>query len=483
MSDNELKNQVFKGTFWTLLEQLGSKCVALVIEIILARILMPEEYGVVAVAAVFITIANTITIDGLSMALVQKENADNVDFSTGFFLNLFVSAGIYGIIFLIAPFVASFYDSPQLCDVLRVLALAVPVSSLNSIQRAYATRHMLFKRFFVSSTIGYLLSGAISIAMAYNGFGVWALVIQAISTAVFDTVILWFTVRWRPSLAFSWGRLKGLWSFGWKILTSNLLYQFCLQLRALIIGKKYSASELAFFNRGELIPALVACTADKAMQTALFPAMSKTQSDTQRVRGMFRRFVKVGCYVIFPSMAILAVVAEPLVALVFTDKWLPCVPFIWVFCACYALQTLQSASLLALRAIGRSGTTLIQDCIKRVADLLLLLVSVPFGPVAIACSCLFSGLFSVFVNAAPCRKFFDYGLLDQVKDVAPIALVAVVSGLAAALVSMVEMPSIVLLLSQLVLFIVAYIGLSALSKNDSLAFIVSAVRGLSKRGE
>lgn len=483
MSDSELKNQVFKGTFWTLLEQLGSKCVALVIEIILARILLPEEYGVVAVAAVFITIANTITIDGLSMALVQKENADNTDFSTGFFLNLFVSACIYVVIFFLAPAVSAFYDSPQLCSVLRVLALVVPVSSVNSIQRAYATRYMLFKRFFVSSTAGYVLSGVISIVMAYSGFGVWALVVQTISTAVFDTVILWFTVRWRPSMVFSWARLKGLWSFGWKILTSNLLYQFCLQLRALIIGKKYSTSELAFFNRGELIPALVSCTADKAMQTALFPAMSKVQSDADKVRGMFCRFVKVGCFVIFPSMVILAVVAEPLVSLVFTDKWLPCVPFIWVFCACYALQTLQSASLLALRAIGKSGTTLIQDCIKRAVDLLLLLVTVPFGPVAIACSCLFSGIFSVIVNAAPCKKHFGYGLLDQIKDVIPIAFVAAASGIAAALVSMIEMPSIALLLLQLMLFVVVYIGLSVLSKNDSLAFVVSIVRGLSKRGE
>lgn len=483
MSDQDLKKQVFTGTFWSLLEQLGAKVVALVIEIILARILMPEEYGVVAIAAVFITIANTILIDGLSMALVQKENADNVDFSTGFFLNLVVSLIIYVLIFLLAPFVASFYDSNQLCDVLRVLALAVPVSSINCIQRAYATRYMLFKRFFVSTTIGYFLSGVISIALAYSGFGVWALVAQTISAAVFDTIILWFTVRWRPSLVFSWERFKGLWSFGWKILTSNLLYQFCLQLRALVIGKQYTESDLAFFNRGELIPALVACTADKAMQTALFPAMSKSQSDLFEVRGMFRRFVKVGCYIVFPSMVILAVVAEPLVDLVFTEKWLPCVPFIWAFCACYSLQTLQSASLLALRAIGRSGTTLIQDCIKRSVDLLLLLVSVSFGPIAIAWSCLISGLFSVFVNTAPCKKIFDYGLLAQLKDVFPIAILAVVSGFIAMLFSLLSLPSVALLIIQLVVFVVVYLGLSVLFKNDSLQFVMNIVRSVLKRGE
>lgn len=481
MSDQDLKHRVFKGTFWTLLEQLAAKGSALVVEIVLARILLPEEYGIVALAAIFITIANTISVDGLSLALVQKEHADNVDFSTGFFLNLFVSAFIYLIIFFIAPYVASFYDEPLLCDVLRALALAVPISSLNSIQRAYATRHMLFRRFFVSSTIGYLLAGFISIVMAYAGFGVWSLVAQTVMVAFFDTAILWFTVRWRPSLSFSLSRLKELWSFGWKVLTSNLLYQLCLQLRAAIIGKRYSSSDLAFFNRGELIPALLACTADKAMQTALFPAMSKVQSDFSEVRSMLRRFVKTGCYIIFPSMTALAVVAEPLVQVIFTDKWLPCVPYIWVFCACYSLQTLQSASLLALRAVGKSGTTLVQDCIKRAVDLLLLLVSVPFGPVAIACSCLFSSIFAVIVNAVPCRKVFNYGVGAQMIDAAPVAFLAACSGLASCAILLIDLSPLLQAICQLVAFCVIYILLSHLTGNDSYKFIKSIVRSMVRR--
>lgn len=481
MSNHDLKSRVFSGTIWTLLEQLGAKCSALIVEIVLARILLPEDYGIVALAAVFITIANTVTVDGLSLALVQKEEADNVDFSTGFFLNLAVSAGIYACVFFSAPLVADFYDSQILCDVLRVLALSVPMSSVNSIQRAYATRNMLFKRFFVSSTFGYLLSGAISIIMAYNGFGIWSLVAQSIMSVMFDTAILWFTVRWRPSLAFSFSRLRGLWSFGWKILTSNLLYQLCLQLRAVVIGKRYTASDLAFFNRGELIPALVACTTDKAMQTALFPAMAKVQSDRSEVRGMFRRFIKVGSYVIVPSMVLLAVVAEPLIGLVFTEKWLPCVPFIWVFCACYSLQTLQSANLLALRAVGRSGTTLLQDCIKRVVDLLLLLISVPFGPVAIACSCLFGSLFAVFVNAVPSKKAFDYGLLCQLRDVMPIVTLAAIAGIVTVAISFANFANVLQLPIQVMVFFVAYVGLSHLTHNDSYGFIKSTILHVIKR--
>ena len=482
MSENDVKQKVTTGAFWSLLEQLGAKCTALIIEIVLARILMPEDYGIVALAAVFITIANTITNDGLSLALVQKKEADDVDFSTCFYLNLAVSLAMYFAIFFSAPYMASFYDSPMLSDVLRVLGVSLPVSSVNSIQRAFATRHMMFRRFFVSSTIGYICSGIAGISMAYMGCGVWSLAAQTILSALFDTLILWFTVKWRPIAAFSLRRLCGLWSFGWKILTSNLLYQACIQLRAGVIGKKYNSSDLAFFNRGELIPALVACTADKAMQTALFPAMSQVQNDYQSVRGMLSRFVKVGCFLIFPSMMALAVVAKPLVALIFTDKWLPCVPFILAFCVCYSLQTLQSASLLALRAVGKSGLTLAQDCIKRTVDIALLLVSINFGPIAIACSCIWSGLFAVFINALPCKKIFNYGVVDQVKDIAPIALRALLAGGAACCLGIFDLPAGFLLFLQLTAMILAYIGLSFFAKDESLDFIVSIAKGFLGRG-
>lgn len=478
MSNGDLKQKVFSGTVWTLLEQLGAKCAALIVEIVLARILLPEDYGIVAIAAVFITIANTITVDGLSLALVQKEDASSIDFSSGFFLNLIVSGIIAVALFCAAPYIAGFYASPLLCDVLRVLSLSIPISSLNSIQRAYATRNLLFKRFFVSSTVGYILSGAISIVLAYCGLGVWALVAQTLLAALFDTLILWFTVRWRPTLEFSLARLQALWSFGWKILASNLLYQVCIQLRAVVIGKKYTSSDLAFFNRGELIPALVACTADKAMQTALFPVMSQAQSDNSEVQGMLRRFVKVGCYVIFPAMALLVVVSEPLVQLVFTEKWLPCVPYIWVFAACYALQTLQSASLLALRAIGRSGVTLVQDCIKRVIDLALLVVAIPFGPVAIASSCLVSAVVAVVVNTIPCSKVFKYGLLRQIIDVAPTAFMAFGAGMVAYCVSLLHLAAVVQIVLQVAVFALIYIVSSIVLHNDSYTFMVETARGM-----
>lgn len=483
MSAQDLRNRVFKGTFWVLLEQLGSKASALVVEVVLARILLPEDYGLVALAAVFITIANTVAIDGLSLALVQKESADDVDFSTGFFLNLVVSSAIYLLIFFTAPSIASFYGLPALCDVLRALALSVPISSLNSIQRAYATRNMLFKRFFVSSTAAYVLSGSVSIVMAYRGMGVWALAAQTILASVFDTVILWFTVKWRPSLRFSFPHLKELWSFGWKILASNLLYQLCFQLRSVVVGKKYSASDLAFFNRGELIPALIACTADKAMQTALFPVMSKAQSNSSEVRNMLRRFVKTGCYVVFPAMALLAAVAEPLVEFVFTEKWLPCVPFVWAFCACYSLQSLQSGSLLALRAVGRSDTTLAQDCIKRVVDIALLLVSLQFGPIAIACSCFVSSLFSMLVNAAPCKSHFNYGIGAQLADAAPMFFMAIAAGGVSCLVLVLSLPTFARLLLQTFVFIAVYFSLSMLTSNDSYRFIKTIICSTIRRGE
>lgn len=481
MPEENIKKSVITGTFWTLLEQLGSKIVALVVEIVLARILMPEDYGIVALAAVFITIANTITIDGLSMSLIQKEDANNQDFSTCFYLVLVTSLFFFGLIYLVAPLVASFYDAEELTLVLRLLGLSCPISSINSIQRAYATRYMLFKKFFVSSTAGYVLAGVFAVFAALEGLGVYALVVETLLKAFFDTLILWFTVRWRPSLSFSIERLKQIWNFGSKILASNLIYQICFQLKSVLIGKFYSSSDLAFYNRGELIPSLISVTADKAIQTALFPAMSKNQAKREVVAGMLRRYIEVGSYLIFPAMTLLGVVATPLVEVVFTHKWTSAVPYIWIFCLCYSLQVLQSANLLALRAVGKSGTTLVQDCIKRVIDLAILFLTLPFGPLAIAFSCVLSSLIAVVINAAPCEINFGYSFFEQIKSVFPTFFNCLVAALAAISLSFFSFSDVWLLICQCLIFIIMYIVVSYIRKDKNFKFICSAIREILNR--
>jgi len=237
-----MKKKVFSGLLWKFGERITAQLITLIVTIVLARLLSPDDYGAVAIAMVFITIANVFVSNGFGNALIQKKDADNLDFSSVFYFNIAVGIGFYIIIFFSSPYIARFYDMPVLSSGLRILGLRIIVASVNSIQQAYVSRHMLFKRFFWATLFGTLLSGIVGIFLAYHGFGVWALIAQYLTNTCTDTVVLWFTVRWRPELRCSWERTKKLFSYGWKLLVSGLIDTGYMQLRSLIIGKKYTAS-------------------------------------------------------------------------------------------------------------------------------------------------------------------------------------------------------------------------------------------------
>ena len=276
-------NKVLSGLFWKFGERISAQLVTFIVSIVLARLLSPDDYGNIALVTVFITIANVFVVNGFGSALIQKQEADNVDFSSVFYANIVFSCILYVIIFLVSPVVADFYASPILCPVLRVLGLRIPVAAINSVQQAYVSRHMLFKKFFFSTLFGTLLSGVVGCVMAYMGFGIWALVAQYLVNTSVDTIVLWFTVRWRPDFVFSFSRVKVLLSYGWKLLLSGLLDTGYTQLRSLIIGKKYTSADLAYYNRGQQYPQLVVTNINTSISSVLFPAISKCQDDLSRV--------------------------------------------------------------------------------------------------------------------------------------------------------------------------------------------------------
>lgn len=472
---------VLPNFFWRLAERFGAQGVALVVSIILARLLVPEVYGTIALVTVFTQILNVFVDSGFGNALIQKKDADDLDFSTVFYFNVAVCLLLYVGVFLAAPWIARFYNDLALTPVVRVLSLTLIISGVKNVQQAYVSRTMQFKRFFFATLGGTIGAAVIGIAMAYFGFGVWALVAQQIFNATVDTLILWITVKWRPKWMFSWQRLKGLFSFGWKLLASSLLDTVYSDLRQLIIGKLYTSSDLAQYNRGKQLPDLLVNNIDTSINSVLLPAMSQVQDDSARVKSMTRRAMKTSTYVIAPIMMGLAFTAEFVIRLLLTEKWMPCVPFLRIFCITYMFYPVHTANLNAIKAMGRSDLFLKLEIVKKMVGLIVLLSTMWFGVMAMAYSLLFTSITSQIINSWPNQKLLDYSYPEQIRDILPGILLAVLMGCCVYPIQWLGLPDAVTLLIQVPLGAVIYIGVSAVLRLDSYKYVMKEIQPYLKK--
>ena len=462
---------VMSNFIWRLAERFGAQGVAFVVSIVLARLLAPEAYGTIALVTVFTQILNVFIDSGFGNALIQKKDADDLDFSTVFYFNIAICVLLYLGMFLAAPLIAKFYNDASLISVVRVLSLTLVISGVKNVQQAYVSRTMQFKRFFFATLGGTIGAAVIGIAMAYFGFGVWALVAQQIFNATVDTLILWITVRWRPKWMFSWQRLKGLFSFGWKLLASSLLDTVYNDLRQLIIGKMYTKTDLAQYNRGKQLPDLLVNNIDTSINSVLLPAMSQVQDDPERVKNMTRRAMKTSTYVIAPVMMGLAFTAESVIHLVLTEKWLPCVPFLRIFCITYMFYPVNTTNLNAIKAMGRSDLFLKLETIKKVIGLIVLLGTMWFGVMAMAYSLLFTSITSQIINSWPNKKLLDYSYPEQIRDILPGILLAVFMGCCVYPVKWIGFSDLLTLFIQVVMGACIYIGGSALLKLEGFRYL------------
>lgn len=472
---------VISNFIWRFAERCGAQLVTFIVSIVLARILAPEDYGTIALVTVFTTILQVFVDSGLGTALIQKKNADDLDFSSVFYFNFVVCLVLYAAMFMAAPVIAKFYGDVTLTPIIRVISLTIVISGVKGIQQAYVSKNMLFKRFFFSTIGGTIFSAFIGIGLAKAGYGVWALVAQQLSNATVDTVILWITVRWRPRKNFSWERLKGLLSFGWKLLVSSLLDTCYNNLRNLIIGKMYSPSDLAFYNQGDKFPKLIVTNINTSIDSVLLPTMSSAQDDRERVKNMTRRAIKTSTYVMAPLMMGLAFCATPIVKLVLTDKWLPCVPFLRIFCITYMFWPVHTANLNAINAMGRSDWFLRLETIKKIMGMAILLSTMWFGVMAMAYSLLLSSVLSQIINSWPNRKLLGYGYLEQVRDFAPGILLAVAMGICVYLIGYISLPTIVTLGIQILAGATFYIGISAILKLEEFEYLLGMIKSFLNR--
>ena len=463
---------------WRFAERCGAQAVSFLVSIILARLLAPEAYGTIALAMVFINILQVFVDSGMGTALIQKKDADDLDFSSVFYFNIAACLVLYAGLFLAAPSIAQFYGDPALTALVRALSLTVVVSGVRNIQQSYVSRHLLFKRFFFSTIGSTLASAVVGIAMAYAGFGVWALVGQSLSNVVTGTIILWATVPWRPRRMFSWQRLKGLLSFGWKLLVSSLLDTGYNNLRSLIIGKLYSSADLAYYNQGDKLPNLVITNINASIDSVLLPTMANEQDDPARVRSMTRRAIKTSTYVMAPLMMGLAACAEPLIRLILTEKWLPCVPFLRIFCITYMFYPIHTANLNAIKALGRSDLFLKLEIVKKIVGLTILLCTMWHGVMAMAYSLLLSSVLSQIINSWPNRKLLRYHYLNQLADILPALLLACAMGLAVYCIQFLGWGDLPTLCVQVPVGAALYLAGSALLRLDSFLYLRSTAEKL-----
>ena len=473
MGDISKKNVI--GNFiWRFAERCGAQLVTFVVSIVLARLLDPTVYGTVALVTVFTTILQVFVDSGLGTALIQKKDADDLDFSSVFFFNFVICIMLY--MGIAAPYIAHFYNNSSLTPIVRVISLTIVISGVKGIQQAYVSRNMLFKRFFFSTIGGTIASAFVGIALAYKGFGVWALVAQQLLNTATDTLILWLTVKWRPRLMFSWKRLKKLLSFGWKILCSSLIDTVYNNVRSLIIGKMYSSADLAYYNQGDKFPKLIVTNINTSIDSVLLPAMSSVQDSKDRVKNMTRRAIKTSTYIMAPLMMGLAFCAEPIVTLILTEKWLPCVPFLRIFCVTCMFYPIHTANLNAINAMGRSDLFLKLEIIKKAIGMTLLFSTMWFGVMAMAYSLLLNSVLSQIINSWPNRKLLNYRYLEQLKDILPGIILAVMMGIVVYIIGFIPMPTIVLLMIQIVVGAIIYISLSYIFHLESFEYLIDMIR-------
>ena len=473
------RNKTISGMIWKAMESGGSQLVRLVISIVLARKLDLEHYSTLTLVLIFINLADVFVKRGFSTAILQRKDADNLDFSSVLWASLVIAVALYAALFFTAPAIAVFYEQPVLVPALRTLSLILFTGAFNSVQQAIVQRKLEFRKIFMASLGTTLVSGGVGIYMAYAGYGVWALIVQQMLGSVVSAALLWLLDRWKPMLAFSWERTRHLFGFGWKLLLSSLLDTGYGSLSSLVIGKRFIGKTLASYERGRQYPEMIANNLTSVALAVLFPAYASNQDDRGRVREMVRKTNRSAALMIFPMMAGMAAVATLMIRVLLTEKWMPCVPYLRLMCVAFAFYPLEAIDLQAINAIGRSDVYLITEIVKKLFGIGALTAAV-FGfstPLAIAGAVTLTAVFSMLVTMIVMKRLYGYRLREQISDLLPPLLLSGVMVAVVLALSRVPLPDIALLAVQIISGIAVYVALAVLCKLQSFTYLYHAMKG------
>lgn len=473
------RGSIASGISWKVMERFSVQVIRFVLQIILARILDPEHYGFLALMTVFTNLANVFIQKGFSASLMQDKDVTEEDYSSVFWVTLGITILTYGLIWLAAPLISLIYSQPEITKPLRYLALLLFPGALNSVMQSKAGREMNFRVVCLTNVAGVLVAGAVSIVMAYMGYGMWALVVQSVLSTAVTCVLLRMASTWKIRWVYNWNRVRKLFAFGWKLLMSELLDTLYQELNSLVLGARFNSEILGFFNRGKQFPQFVVLSATSTVQSVMLPAMSREQDDLAKVKQMMRDTVSLSAYVVFPIMAGLAGVAAPLVEVVLGEKWLPCVPYMQIYCLALAFLPVYAGCLQGINAVGRSDLFLKLSVIKTGFSLMALLAAVLLfdSPIIIAKVTVLTSLVGCVINAVPCRNLIGYGYRQQLADVIPAAVLSLLMLGVVTLVGMLDLPAYKLMLLQVVAGMAVYAALSVLLRPRPFRQLMRTLKG------
>ena len=423
-----LKEKTVKGVVWSSVDRFFSQGIQFIFSILIARLLLPSDYGTVAMLNIFLAISQTFIDSGFGTALIRKIDRTEEDFSTVFYFNIAAALAFYGILWFTAPYIADFYDIPLLKDITRVVALTLVFGSFSGIQSARLSIAIDFRSRAIISITVTLVTGALGLWMAYSGYGVWALVMQSVVSSLLRTILLWAFVRWMPKLVFSWKSFKELFSFGSKLLASGLLDTAYNNIYTLVIGKVFSSSALGVYSRADSLAQYPSSNITSVLQGVTFPVLSSIQNEPERLTSAYKKFIRLSAFVVFPLMIGLSAVADPLIRLVLTDKWEGAIYLLQIICFSMMWYPVHAINLNLLQVEGRSDYFLKLEIIKKIQGVIVLCITIPLGLVTMCYGRVVSSVLCLVYNTYYTKKLIDYGFALQMKDLLPILAHSLVMG-------------------------------------------------------
>lgn len=428
---NTLKQKTQSAVKWSAILTFGNQFVGFLISVVLARLLIPADYGLVGTISIFIEISGIFVTGGLSMAIIRKIDRTQTDLSTVFYYNTVVSALIYILLYVSAPFIASYFNNPPLLAITRVSGLTLIVGALGAVHGSLLHANMEFKKQVFFSVPIFIICGTTGICLAYMGYGVWALVLQGLLSSLLTTVALWYFVSWKPSMIFSWESFHSTFGFGFKLMISSLLDTSYKNAYQFVIAKQFSAVDLGYYTRANTMARLPMSSLYSIISRVTYPLMSKIQDDNEQLKHVFRRILRTMVYIIFPCMLLLVLTAKPLVAVLLTEKWLPCVPFLQILSLALALTPVNALNLNLLQAKGRSDLFLRLEVWKKILGVLILIITIPFGIFYMCCGLLFLSILELGINSYYTRRLIHYGIKNQIRDILPVISISTAASLCA----------------------------------------------------
>ena len=477
----DLKNKTISGIFWQFLQRISGQLVSFTVSVVLARLLSPDDFGVVALAGMFTVLLGIFSSGGLGPALVKKKDADSLDFDTMFVTQLVFSSLMYIVIYFTAPIYADMYHNEQLTKIIRVSALLMPLGALGGVQFSVVSRRMQFQWLFYTSLVSLFASAAVGLYMAYSGYGPWALIAQNMTSTVVGTLVLFCLMDWHPRFRFSYQRFKLLFREGLKFMGTSLMGTFFGQLKGYALGLKYSTADLSYYNRGNGLPSLLCNNIDSTIQGVLFPALAQIQEDKEAVRRALSRAIRTSTFILMPLLFGLAAIADKVVVIIFSEKWAPSIPFMQILCFVLAISIMCNVNLQALKATGKIGTVFKLEFLKKPIMLLIILSTIHISPLAIAWGMLFFNIFVYFVNSYPNKKIINYSYKDQLIDVAPNILLSLFMAAIVYLIGYLNTNIYLCIIIQIVAGGSIYIGVSYLLRNDNLFYIINYIKERCKK--